>query len=240
MTDTSIPVADARYELSGYHLLRGAGSQRTRAALRMVRAALKPLGIRQTHLPVVAPDAVTAALPDAGNKDVRRMPVRAAGSQRIRGWYAAAGQCAQGLPLLTRRQWSWRELPLGYWSAGPAVLPRERASPYGVEDIVCVNGLVCRPASDPDAADEVLTVLGSVSAQLGAASRRTELPWAFAQPSAALLDPSSAYVVATCHTLRGSESSVRYMGKSGMAWADVTFFYLSQYALLGGSTDVLR
>ncbi|MEV6835803.1 hypothetical protein AB0N17_14995 [Streptomyces sp. NPDC051133] len=224
------------YGPAGHYLLTGRALRRLRDAQQLVEKRLRAAAVRRTHLPVLVPPVLVAPVEALLAPGLRRTAVTTHDSERPKGWYPTAGLCLRGLPLVAKQRFSWRELPVGYWTSGPAVAPVATAGP-DAEDQVCADGLLAQPQERPT---DPAAVIGELLDALGVPTEPAAEPWALTGD--ALVWRHKGRVTASVQDLP-ADAAKRY----GACYMDtdnrlqplaVSFFHISQYALLRGTEDL--
>ncbi|MFF7674949.1 hypothetical protein [Actinacidiphila glaucinigra] len=207
---------------------------RIAASLGVAQDVLAAGPVERTHLPVLVPGAVLASVSSFLAPGLHGTDVRTNRSERVTGRYPTAGLCLEGLPLLSRRPLSWRELPLGYWTSGPAVPPV--AVTGDVEDQVCLNGLA---AAAPDRPVDLVTLVGTALERLGVPGRPAQEPWGLVEQ--ALVWRFRGRATATVQHLPAAAvtaAGIRFTGRDGVLRPPVvSVFHISQFALLRGEHE---
>ncbi|MET9605018.1 hypothetical protein ABZZ17_08110 [Streptomyces sp. NPDC006512] len=224
------------YGPAGHYILSGAALERLRESQRLVERLLGEVSVRRTHLPVLVPPVLVSPVAALLRPGLRRTALTTHDSERPKGWYPTAGLCLRGLPLVAKQRFSWRELPVGYWTGGPAVAPVADAGP-DAEDLVCADGLLAQPQ---ERRTELAPVVDEILQELGVPARPAVEPWAL-EGEDALVWRHEGRVTASVQDLP-AEAAKRY----GACYMDtdnrlqplaVSFFHISQYALLRGTED---
>jgi hypothetical protein len=208
--------------------------RRAAESLRLLERAFADGPLRRTHLPALVPASVLAALRPFLAEDVRGVEVSAHRSGRTVGRFPTAGLCLEGLPLPARRPLSWRELPLGLWSSGPAVPPVPNGT--DLEEQVCVNGLLVEDDEDPDGSPDLPALVADALGRLGMPDTPERGAWGLPEP--AWIWRADGRVTASAQRIpeaAAEAAGIRFMDRSGRQRpASVSFFHIGQYALLRG------
>ncbi|MEU8773155.1 hypothetical protein [Streptomyces sp. NPDC048606] len=224
------------YAPAGHYILEGAALERLRESQRLVERRLEAVAVRRTHLPVLVPPVLVSPVEALLRPDLRRTALTTHDSERPKGWYPTAGLCLRGLPLIAKQRFSWRELPVGYWTGGPAVAPVAGAGP-DAEDLVCADGLLAQPEERPV---DLVPLITDLLRELDVPAEPAAEPWAL-QGDGASVWRHEGRVTASLQELP-AEAAKRY----GACYMDadnrlrplaVSFFHIAQFALLRGTED---
>ncbi|MFJ8645339.1 hypothetical protein ACIRNI_04380 [Streptomyces sp. NPDC093546] len=223
---------------AGHYVLSGPAMDLLRDSQRLIEPLLRAASVRRTHLPVLVPPTLVRPVRDLLRPGLRRTALTTHDSEQPTGWYATAGLCLRALPLVSKQRFSWRELPVGFWSGGPAVSPViDTATGTDAEDLVCADGLLAGPEG-PEGTGLVETV-GRVLDELGVGGGAGPAPEPWALTGEALVWRHAGRVTASVTSLP-TEAAKRY----GACYVDagnrlrplnVTFFHIAQFALLRGT-----
>jgi hypothetical protein len=198
-----------------------------RAGIDRAGEVLASAGIEQVHLPDVLGPRTVAEAREWLRADADLGTVTTAFSDRPCGALPLAGLCFQALPMLRGRQWSHRDLPLGRYTVGPAAPP---VATGRAEDVRCVNGVLLTETES--AAD---AVLDEVAAGLFPDLAPSAAHWGLDAPARVWSRAGEAFVVAQRLDRRAqtADRQIRYAARDcSHRAAAVTFFYLSEQALL--------
>lgn len=221
------------YGPAGHYVLGGPALERLRHSEQLVERLLATASVRRTHLPVLVPPVLVRPVRELLRPTLRRTALTTHNSEQPTGWYPTAGLCLRGLPLVSKQRFSWRELPVGFWSGGPAVAP---VAGDDAEDLVCADGLLARPEGQDGG---LVPLVDRILQELGVPARPTPEPWALAGES--LVWRHDGRVTASVTALpaeAAKQYGACYMDADNrLRPLDITFFHISQFALLRGTED---
>ncbi|MER5727698.1 hypothetical protein ABT084_04960 [Streptomyces sp. NPDC002138] len=226
------------YGPEGHYVLTSRALERLRDSQLRIEPLLRSVSVRRTHLPVLVPPPLTHPVREWLNPELRKVVLTAHGSDQPKGWYPTAGLCLRGLPLVAKQRFSWRDLPVGYWTGGPAVAPVAGAGP-DAEDLVCVDGLL---AERQDRRADLVELIGRVLTALDVPAEPARETWALKGSDGngtALVWRHDGRVTASLEQLpeaAAKQYSACYMdAENRLQTLAVSFFHISQYALLRGT-----
>ncbi|MFB7665932.1 hypothetical protein ACFC1R_18590 [Kitasatospora sp. NPDC056138] len=242
------------YGPEGHYVLTGRALERLRESQLRIEPLLRSVSVRRTHLPVLVPPLLTNPVRDWLNPELRKVVLTTHGSDQPKGWYPTAGLCLRGLPLVAKQRFSWRDLPVGYWTGGPAVAPVAGSGP-DAEDLVCVDGLLAEPQ---ERQTDLAALIGRILTELDVPAEPAPETWALkgggssgegggsgeGDGGTALVWRHDGRVTASLERLPAAAAkqySACYMDADNrLQPLSVSFFHISQYALLRGTEVTAR
>ncbi|MER5419095.1 hypothetical protein [Streptosporangium roseum] len=228
--------------------MTGESLLRVKGRLRGVELALASHGFHRTHLPFVVPPSVVDLVRPWLAPGVTMLPITAGDSSKICGWLGVAGLCLQPLPMLASRQWSWRQLPLGYQfvsaAHGPGIDSRGTS-----EDVVCLGGAVAAAhACDHDdlgrdTLGEAAGAVEDVLRDLAPAAVMSEQQWCVTGMPARIWRVDGE-IVGIWQELPGelvAKARIRYMNRRGaLEPCRVALVYIGPSGLSASGSAVFR
>ena len=217
--------------ITGLNVVTSDGMRCARRSVTTVRSLFESAAIYETQIPFLVPNVLMHSLQDL--KLLWGPELRGGRNQRVQGSLVQAGAHVAALPYLADMVKSYRDLPLGLFSADAAWLGGEQW-----EDVICINGVRAEPRDGDTTAMQTLVAVALDCLGMETISIPQLLFWA---PGAHIVSAHTwwhgSHLAAACTTLAGAslrDAAIRY--DQGPARprpvANVSFFYLSQHTLL--------